>query len=250
MLFFRLGKKKIQPKSWELCFTWWTNLRRWAWNTTSQMMRSCFEEEVGEPGYIGVFATKPDGCNIKRLLLRKISQISQVKEFSSLCVWKNPRVWSHWYHLSYVGPVSCASSSRVSSGCLVGEGGCVAVLSAGWAWQWAVLFASTLSLPQGSLRDHSLQGCNAMASWKQRPLFTDRAGSVQTHMQMMNGCLTDWMSEQAWLVQAKHCLSTVDMLMMFLCWLQSTVENSERDGNTGPPDLPLEKFVWRSGSNS
>ena len=29
-----------------------------------------------------------------------------------------------------------------------------------------------------------------------------------------------------------------------------TVENSERDGDTRPPDLPLEKFVCRSGSNS
>ena len=27
------------------------------------------------------------------------------------------------------------------------------------------------------------------------------------------------------------------------------MENSERDGNTKPPDLLLEKFVWRSGSN-
>ena len=31
---------------------------------------------------------------------------------------------------------------------------------------------------------------------------------------------------------------------------QSTVENSERDGNTRPPDLALEKFVCRSGSDS
>ena len=31
---------------------------------------------------------------------------------------------------------------------------------------------------------------------------------------------------------------------------QQTVENSSRDGNTRPPDLPLEKFVCRSGSNS
>ena len=31
---------------------------------------------------------------------------------------------------------------------------------------------------------------------------------------------------------------------------QSTVENSERDGNTRPPDLPLEKSVCRSGRNS
>ena len=28
------------------------------------------------------------------------------------------------------------------------------------------------------------------------------------------------------------------------------VENSERDGNTRPPDLPLKKPVCRSGSNS
>ena len=31
---------------------------------------------------------------------------------------------------------------------------------------------------------------------------------------------------------------------------QLPVENSERDGNTRPPDLPLEKPVCRSGSNS
>ena len=29
-----------------------------------------------------------------------------------------------------------------------------------------------------------------------------------------------------------------------------TVENSERDGNTRPPDLPLEKPICRKGSNS
>ena len=28
------------------------------------------------------------------------------------------------------------------------------------------------------------------------------------------------------------------------------LENSERDGNTKPPDLPLEKSVFRSGRNS
>ena len=33
-------------------------------------------------------------------------------------------------------------------------------------------------------------------------------------------------------------------------WIMITVENSERDGNTRPPDLPLEKSVCRSGSNN
>ena len=37
---------------------------------------------------------------------------------------------------------------------------------------------------------------------------------------------------------------------LWLCRSQQTVENSERDGNTRPPDLPLEKSVCRSGSKS
>ena len=37
---------------------------------------------------------------------------------------------------------------------------------------------------------------------------------------------------------------------LWLCGSQETVENSERDGNTRPPDLPLEKPIRRLGSNS
>ena len=37
---------------------------------------------------------------------------------------------------------------------------------------------------------------------------------------------------------------------LWLCGSQENVENSERDGNTRPPDLPLEKSVCRSGSSS
>ena len=36
---------------------------------------------------------------------------------------------------------------------------------------------------------------------------------------------------------------------LWLCGSQQTVENSSRDGNTRPPDLPPEKSVSRSGSN-
>ena len=35
-----------------------------------------------------------------------------------------------------------------------------------------------------------------------------------------------------------------------LCGSQQTAENSERDGTTRPPDLPPEKPICRSGSNS
>ena len=37
---------------------------------------------------------------------------------------------------------------------------------------------------------------------------------------------------------------------LWLCGSQQTMENSSRDGNTRPPDLPLEKSVCRWGSNS
>ena len=33
-------------------------------------------------------------------------------------------------------------------------------------------------------------------------------------------------------------------------WITINWGNSERDGNTRPPDLPLEKPICRSGSNS
>ena len=36
----------------------------------------------------------------------------------------------------------------------------------------------------------------------------------------------------------------------FDCVDHNKLENSERDGNTRPPDLPPEKSVCRSGSNS
>ena len=42
----------------------------------------------------------------------------------------------------------------------------------------------------------------------------------------------------------------IDYAKAFDCWSEETVENSERDGNTRPPNLPLEKSVCRSGSNS
>ena len=37
---------------------------------------------------------------------------------------------------------------------------------------------------------------------------------------------------------------------LWLCGSQQTVEHSERDGNTRPPDLPPEKSIWRSRSIS
>ena len=40
------------------------------------------------------------------------------------------------------------------------------------------------------------------------------------------------------------------MLKPLTVWITINCGNSERDGNTRPPDLPLEKPICRSGSNS
>ena len=42
----------------------------------------------------------------------------------------------------------------------------------------------------------------------------------------------------------------IEVQKEYLKDLKAVSEVSERDGNTRPPDLPLEKFVCRSGSNS
>ena len=59
-----------------------------------------------------------------------------------------------------------------------------------------------------------------------------------------------WIMEKAREFQKSIYFCFIDYAKAFDCVSQQTVENSERDGNTRPPDLPLEKSVCRSGSNS
>ena len=59
-----------------------------------------------------------------------------------------------------------------------------------------------------------------------------------------------WIMEKAREFQKNICFCFIDCAKAFDCGSQETVENSERDGNTRPPDLSLEKPVCRSGSNS
>ena len=56
--------------------------------------------------------------------------------------------------------------------------------------------------------------------------------------------------EKAREFQKNIYLCFTDYVKAFDCVDHKKLENSSRDGNTRPPDLPLEKFVCRSGSNS
>ena len=59
-----------------------------------------------------------------------------------------------------------------------------------------------------------------------------------------------WIIEKAREFQKNIYFSFIDYAKVFDCVDHNKLENSERDENTRPPDLPLEKPVCRSGSNS
>ena len=60
-----------------------------------------------------------------------------------------------------------------------------------------------------------------------------------------------WIMEKAREFQKKHLFLLYWLCQsLWLCGSQQTVENSSRDGNTRPPDLPPENSVCRSRSNS
>ena len=67
-----------------------------------------------------------------------------------------------------------------------------------------------------------------------------------TRDQIANIC---WNIEKARQFQKNIYFCFIDYAKVF-DYVDLTVENSERDGNTRPPDLPPEKSVCRSRSNN
>ena len=67
-----------------------------------------------------------------------------------------------------------------------------------------------------------------------------------TRDQIANIC---WIMEKAREFQKNIYFCIIDYAKAFHCVDHNKLENSERDGNTRPPDLPLEKPICRSGSN-
>ena len=59
-----------------------------------------------------------------------------------------------------------------------------------------------------------------------------------------------WILEKAREFQKNICFCFIDYANAFDCVDHNKLENSERDRNTRPPDLSLEKSVCKSGSTS
>ena len=68
-----------------------------------------------------------------------------------------------------------------------------------------------------------------------------------TRDQIANIC---WIIDKAREFQKNIYFCFIDYAKALDCVDHNKLENSERDGNTRPPDLTLEKFVCRSRSNS
>ena len=60
----------------------------------------------------------------------------------------------------------------------------------------------------------------------------------------------DWITEKAREFQRNTYFCFIDCAQIFHCVVHNKLENSERDGNTRLPNLPLQKPVCRSRSNS
>ena len=69
----------------------------------------------------------------------------------------------------------------------------------------------------------------------------------ETRDQVDNIC---WIIKKAIEFQKNIYFCFIDYTKAFDCVCHNKLENSERDGHTRPPDLPLEKPICRSGSNS
>ena len=67
-----------------------------------------------------------------------------------------------------------------------------------------------------------------------------------TRDQIANIC---WIMEKAREFQKNIYFCFIDYAKPLTVWITRNLENSERDGNTRPPDLPLKKPVCRSGTN-
>ena len=68
-----------------------------------------------------------------------------------------------------------------------------------------------------------------------------------TRDQIANIC---WIMEKARKFQKNISFCFIDYVKAFDCVDHNKLENSKRDQNTRPPDLPLEKSICKSESNS
>ena len=102
-----------------------------------------------------------------------------------------------------------------------------------WTWEYRCLFQIMVSFGY-VLRS----GIDMVALWFLCPEIRDQIANIP------------WIIEKAGEFQKNIYFCFIDYAKAFDCVDHNKRENSRRDGNTRPSDLPLEKPICRSGSNS
>ena len=101
---------------------------------------------------------------------------------------------------------------------------------------------------QNNPKSHSWRNISLLSATFQSISDWQVTVSLLSSIQTANSC---WIINKSKRVPEKHLLLPYWLCQsLWLCGSPQTVENSERDGNTRPPDLLPEKSVCRSGSNS
>ena len=83
-----------------------------------------------------------------------------------------------------------------------------------------------------------------------RELSDVRAGFTKGRGTRDQNANISWIIDKAREFQNNVYFCLIDYAKVFDCVDHNKLENSERDGDTRPPDMPLGKPICRSGSNS
>ena len=133
--------------------------------------------------------------------------------------------------------------------------GCPGVSSGGMSRWWPAAGSGALSVAVLALMSHASKvtlkilqaGLQQYENWE-LPMFKlnlEKEEEPETKLPTSIG-----ITEEAREFQKNIYFCFIDYAKAFDCVDHNKLENSERDGNTRPPDLPPEKSVCRSRSNS
>ena len=169
-------------------------------------------------------ATRGDGIPVE---LFQILKYDAVKVLHSICqqIWKTQQWPQDWKRSVFI-PIPKKDNAKECSNYRT-----IALIS-----HVSKVMLKILQARFQQYMNHELP--DAQAGFRKRRRFRDQIAKIR------------WIMEKAREFQKNIYFCFIDYAKAFDCVDHKKLENSERDGNTRPPDLPLEKSVCRSGSNS
>ena len=174
-----------------------------------------------------ITTNKDSGCDGIPVELFHILKDDAVKVLHSICqqIWKTQQWPQDWKRSAFIPIPKKSNAKECSNYCTIAF----------------ISHASkvVLKIPQARLQQYvNCELPDVQASFRKGREIRD---------QIANNC---WIIKKAREFQKNIYFCFIDYTKAFDCVDHNKLENSEGDGNTRPPDLPLEKPGCRSGSNS